>query len=87
MKESIKNLRNIAKESGYKSWQEYLYDYCINGNSVRNLCDNMSKADTLTVIDATVAMMRDVTDNLWNWDLHVLQKMYFGALCSLVDRL
>mgnify|MGYP007056205486 CR=1 FL=1 len=87
MKESIKNLRNIAKESGYESWQDYIYEYCLNGNSVRSLCDKMSKGDTLTVIDATVAKIIDVANNSWYWNLDVLQKIYLGAYCSLADRL
>ena len=84
-KESIKNLRYIAESSGYACWQDYLYDYCLNGNNLRDLCDKMSKYDTLQVIDALVAMELHCEEG--GWDINLLKKMYLNAFCSLGDRL
>ena len=84
-KESIKNLRYIAESSGYSSLQDYLYDYCLNGNNLHNLCDKMSKYDTLKVIDAIVAMELNCVEG--SWDINLLKKMYLQAFCSLGDRL
>jgi len=85
-KESIKNLRYVAESSGYSCWQDYLYDYClINGNNLRDLCDKMSKYDTLQVIDAIVAMELNCVEG--GWDINLLKKMYLNAFCSLGDRL
>jgi hypothetical protein len=84
-KESIKNLRYIAESSGYSCWQDYLYDYCLNGHNLRDLCDKMSKYDTLQVIDALVAMELHCVEG--GWDINLLQKMYLNAFCSLGDRL
>ena len=84
-KESIKNLRYIAVSSGYSCWQDYLYDYCLNGHSLRDLCDKMSKYDTLQVIDALVAMELHCSEG--GWDIDLLRKMYLMAFCSLGDRL
>ena len=84
-KESINSLRHIAESSGYACWQDYLYDYCLNGNNLRDLCDKMSKHDTLQVIDTIVTMELHCSEG--GWDINLLTRMYFMAFCSLGDRL
>ena len=84
-KESIENLRYIAESSGCCCWQDYLYDYCLNGQNLHDLCDKMSKYDTLQVIDAIVSMELNCVEG--GWDINLLKKMYLNAFCSLGDRL
>lgn len=83
--ESISYLRYIAGSSGYACWQDYLYNYCLSGNNLRDLCDKMTKYDTLQVIDAIVAMELNCEEG--GWDIDLLRKMYLRAYCSLGDRL
>lgn len=84
-KESINGIRKIAKASGYENWMSYLYDYCLNGNNLRDLCDKMNRLDVLMVIDAVVGMELECSE--LGYDIHLLQRMYLQAFNSLCDRL
>lgn len=84
-RESIKSLRKIAEQSGYAHWCDYLYDYCLNGNSLKNICDNMTRRDVLDIIDVIVSMM--LNEHQVCWDKEVLRKMYIYAYNSLSARL
>ena len=84
-KQSINVLREVAKASDYGHWTDYIYDYVLNGNNLRNVCDKLSKKATLEVIDGIVSMMTYHDELFPNKD--VLRKMYTQAYTSLGDRL
>lgn len=82
---SIKSLRKMATANGFVCWQDYLYEYQLNGNNLRNVCDKLTRREVLEVIDAVVSMMLNCDTG--GWDINVLRRMYTQAFCSLSDRL